>query len=88
MVAHDSEGFEAGQADEFDVVKSFINRRCQTKDINEQRDLSNTIAHQGMRIVLVTNTYEPCTSGRPADGVCSIWAITILSSTKSTLGIV
>jgi hypothetical protein len=36
IVAHDSEGFEAGQRDELDVVRNFIKRRSKAKDINDR----------------------------------------------------
>jgi len=36
MVAHDSEGFEAGQSDEVEVVKNFIARRSKANNINDR----------------------------------------------------
>ncbi|KAE9410721.1 hypothetical protein BT96DRAFT_805069, partial [Gymnopus androsaceus JB14] len=34
MVAHDSEGFEAGHSKEVDVVKNFIEKRSKEENIN------------------------------------------------------
>jgi hypothetical protein len=36
LVAHDSEGFEAGRSGEFEAVKNFINRRSTSIDMNER----------------------------------------------------
>lgn len=36
IVAHDSEGFEAGQRNELDVVTNFIERRSQARNINDR----------------------------------------------------
>jgi hypothetical protein len=36
MVAHDSEGFEAGRSNEVDVVKDFIERRSKMTSINDK----------------------------------------------------
>lgn len=36
LVAHDSEGFEAGRSDEVDVVKDFIERRSKMRNINNK----------------------------------------------------
>jgi hypothetical protein len=39
MVAHDSEGFEAGTTNEVDVVRRFIERRSQMDNVNERLHL-------------------------------------------------
>lgn len=39
MVAHDSEGFEAGTSNEVDVVKKFIERRSKMENVNERLHL-------------------------------------------------
>ena len=39
IVAHDSEGFEAGKQNEVDVVRNFIDRRSKEKDINQRLHL-------------------------------------------------
>jgi len=39
ITAHDSEGFEAGQQNEVDVVRNFIDRRSQESDINQRLHL-------------------------------------------------
>jgi hypothetical protein len=39
MVAHDSEGFEAGTTNEVDVVKKFIERRSKAENVNERLHL-------------------------------------------------
>jgi hypothetical protein len=39
MVAHDSEGFEAGTGNEVDVVKNFIERRSKMENVNERLHL-------------------------------------------------
>jgi len=36
FVVHDSEGFEAGQEDEFRVVANFIRARSRMRNINDQ----------------------------------------------------
>ena len=36
LVIHDSEGFEAGRAEEFNIVKKFIKSRCHERDVNSQ----------------------------------------------------
>ena len=39
IIAHDSEGFEAGKQAEVDVVWKFINSRSRAKDINQKLHL-------------------------------------------------
>jgi len=39
MVAHDSEGFEAGTSNEVDVVRRFIERRSKMDNVNERLHL-------------------------------------------------
>jgi hypothetical protein len=39
IVAHDSEGFEAGRSKEVDVVKNFFERRSKMSNINERLHL-------------------------------------------------
>lgn len=39
IIAHDSEGFEAGKQNEVDVVRKFIDRRPQERDINRRLHL-------------------------------------------------
>jgi len=39
IIVHDSEGFEAGKLNEVDVVRKFIDRRSQERDINERLHL-------------------------------------------------
>ena len=39
IIAHDSEGFEAGKQREVDVVRKFIDRRSQEMDINQRLHL-------------------------------------------------
>jgi len=39
IIAHDSEGFEAGKQAEVDVVWKFINSRSRSKDINQKLHL-------------------------------------------------
>ena len=39
IIAHDSEGFEAGKQAEVDVVWKFIDSRSQAKDINQKLHL-------------------------------------------------
>lgn len=39
IIAHDSEGFEAGKQNEVDVVRKFIDRRSQETDINQRLHL-------------------------------------------------
>lgn len=36
FIVHDSEGFEAGQEDEFHVVVNFIHSRARQKNINDR----------------------------------------------------
>ncbi|KIJ96944.1 hypothetical protein K443DRAFT_269853 [Laccaria amethystina LaAM-08-1] len=39
IIAHDSEGFEAGKQNEVDVVRKFIDRKSQERDINQRLHL-------------------------------------------------
>ncbi|KAE9389436.1 hypothetical protein BT96DRAFT_1003247 [Gymnopus androsaceus JB14] len=60
LVAHDSEGFEAGQRTELGVVNNFIERRATMEDINERlhmvwycrRDEFATNTARGTRVLL------------------------------------
>jgi hypothetical protein len=36
FLVHDSEGFEAGRREEFDVVTNFIDTRCRKENFNER----------------------------------------------------
>ena len=39
IIAHDSEGFEAGKQNEVEVVRKFIDKRSKEKDINQRLHL-------------------------------------------------
>lgn len=48
MVAHDSEGFEAGRDNEVEVVKNFIEKRSKMEDINDRLHVVWYVAEQNI----------------------------------------